>query len=34
MTALAVGVGTGEPSALSALALAIERAHARPFGRF
>jgi hypothetical protein len=34
MTALAVGVGAAEPSALSALAQAIESAHTRPFGRF
>jgi hypothetical protein len=34
MAALAVGVGAGDPSTLSALALAIERAHSRPFGRF
>jgi hypothetical protein len=33
VTALAVGVGAGESSALSALALAIESAHARQFSR-
>jgi hypothetical protein len=34
ITALTVGVGAGEPSTLSALALAIQSAHSRPFGRF
>ena len=34
LTALTVGVGAGQPSTLSTLALAIQSAHSRPFGRF